>query len=401
MIRSTERIRTTHVGSLPRPEGLDDQLTALDRDTLDEAGRWALPERVRQAVAAVVARQAAIGIDVVSDGEMSKYGYATYVKQRLTGLEGDDVPLALSDLADFPRFTMRVPLAVTNPSCTGAVTYRGAEAVQTDIQNLRAALAATPVEGAFLNAATPGIIAEYQANRYYESEAAYLYALADAMRQEYEAIVAAGVDVQLDAPDLALGRHLRVPPLDIDEFRRQTARRLEIIDHATGDIDPGRLRLHLCWGNYDGPHHHDVALRDIIDLILRARPATIVFEAANPRHEHEWQVFEDVQLPEGKVIVPGVIDTLTSYVEHPELIAQRIVRYARLVGRENVLAGTDCGFATFANYLLVHPDLAWAKLQALVDGARLASELLWNSPTSATAAPASPPTPTAGHERSA
>ncbi|MEN3282248.1 MAG: 5-methyltetrahydropteroyltriglutamate--homocysteine methyltransferase [Solirubrobacteraceae bacterium] len=379
MNRSTERILTTHVGSLPRPDGLDEQLTALDRGTLGDGDRQALPQRVADAVASVVSRQAQIGIDLVSDGEMSKYGYATYVKQRLTGLDGDNVALALSEFADFPGFAMKTPLVVTNPACTGPVSYRGGDAARTDIATLQAALQTVPGAGAFMNAATPGIIAEYQVNQYYASDDEYLSALADAMKQEYDLIAQAGLTVQLDAPDLALGRHLRVPPLSVEEFRRQTEQRVELINHATRDIAPEQLRLHICWGNYDSPHHHDIPLADILDVILRARPATLLFEAANPRHEHEWQVFEEVALPEGKVIVPGVIDTLTSYIEHPELVAQRIVRYADLVGRENVIAGTDCGFATFANFMNIHPEVAWAKLRALVEGAELASRRLWGA----------------------
>jgi len=380
MKQSTERILTTHTGSLPRPDGLAETLTALDRGTLGEAELAALPARVRDAIAGIVAREVETGIDVVSDGELSKFGYATYVKQRLSGFDGEDQPLALSEFADFPTFTMHTALEVTNPACTGPVAYQGLEAVQADIANLTAALEASPPTDAFMNAASPGIIADYLANQHYASEEEYLYALADAMKHEYDAIAAAGIVLQLDCPDLALGRHLAPQPLEVGEFRKKIALRIEVLNHALRDIAPEQLRMHVCWGNYESPHHHDVPFAEIADLILGARPAGLLVEGANPRHEHEWRVFEDVALPEGKVIVPGVIDTLTSYVEHPEVVAQRIVRYAEVVGRENVIAGTDCGFATFANFTPVNPDIAWAKLRSLVEGAQIASRELWAKP---------------------
>lgn len=380
MERSTDRILTTHTGSLPRPEALVHALVMRDRGELPAKGDEGFPNMVREAVAEIVRRQADAGVDVVSDGEMSKFGYATYVKERLTGFEGPPEPLALADLADYPGFTMRVPLEVTNPSCTGPVTFRGADAVQADIDNLRAATQGTATEGTFINAASPGIISEYMANRYYDSEEDYLYALADAMKEEYDAITGAGFQLQLDCPDLACGRHLRVPPMGVEEFRKQVELRVEVINHATRDIPPERMRLHICWGNYEGPHHHDIALAEIIDIILRVRPATLLVEAANPRHEHEWKVFEDVELPEGKVIVPGVIDTLSTYIEHPELVAERITRYANAVGRENVMAGTDCGFATFATFTNVDPEIAWGKIEALAQGAEIASRRLWGQP---------------------
>jgi 5-methyltetrahydropteroyltriglutamate--homocysteine methyltransferase len=385
MKRSTDRILTTHTGSLPRPDGLAEQLTALDRGTLGDADLAALPERVRAGVAAIVARQVATGIDVVSDGELSKFGYATYVKQRLSGFDGEDTPLALSELADFPSFTMHTTLDVTNPACTGPVAYHGHAAVQADLANLTAALEATPATDAFMNAASPGIIADYLANRYYGSEEEYLSALADAMKEEYDAIAAAGFILQLDCPDLALGRHLAPAPLELEDFRRKIALRIEVLNHALRDIAPERIRMHVCWGNYESPHHHDVELREIVDLILTARPAGLLVEAANPRHEHEWRVFEDVALPDGKLLIPGVIDTLTPYVEHPEVVAQRIVRYAEVVGREQVIAGTDCGFATFANFTPVDPAIAWAKLRSLAEGAEIASRALWKHPAAAAA----------------
>jgi 5-methyltetrahydropteroyltriglutamate--homocysteine methyltransferase len=379
MQQSHERILTTHVGSLPRPDGLAELLTALDRDTLSDGDRIELPAKVRTAVADTVKRQVEAGIDVVDDGEMSKFGYATYVKQRLSGFEGENEPLALSEFADFPTFTMKTALEVTNPACTGPVSFHGEQAVATDIANLKAALEQSPAVEGFMNAASPGIIVDYLINHHYEDEQTYLYAVADAMRHEYKAIVDAGFVLQLDCPDLALGRHFVPQPMEIGDFREKITQRIEAINHALRDLPADRIRMHICWGNYESPHHHDVPLNEIVDIILSAHPAGLLVEAANPRHEHEWRVFEDVSLPEGKVLIPGVIDTLTSYIEHPEVIAQRIVRYAQVVGRENVIAGTDCGFATFANFTPLNPEIAWAKLRALSEGAALASRELWSS----------------------
>jgi 5-methyltetrahydropteroyltriglutamate--homocysteine methyltransferase len=379
MQQSHERILTTHVGSLPRPDGLAELLTALDRDTLSDGDRIELPAQVRTAVADTVKRQVEAGIDVVDDGEMSKFGYATYVKQRLSGFEGENEPLALSEFADFPTFTMKTALEVTNPACTGPVSFHGEQAVATDIANLKAALEQSPAVEGFMNAASPGIIVDYLINHHYEDEQTYLYAVADAMRHEYKAIVDAGFVLQLDCPDLALGRHFVPQPMEIGDFREKITQRIEAINHALRDLPADRIRMHICWGNYESPHHHDVPLNEIVDIILSAHPAGLLVEAANPRHEHEWRVFEDVSLPEGKVLIPGVIDTLTSYIEHPEVIAQRIVRYAQVVGRENVIAGTDCGFATFANFTPLNPEIAWAKLRALSEGAALASRELWSS----------------------
>lgn len=376
MLRSTDRILTTHVGSLPRPDGLAETLTAADRGELAADQRAALAAAVRTGVRANVARQHETGIDVVSDGEAGKFGYATYVKERLTGFGGEPGPLALSELADFPAFTMRVPIDVTMPSCIGPVGYQGRDALLADIDNLSAAAEATPVVETFMNAASPGIIADYLANRHYDSDEAYLYALADAMKVEYDAIAASGALLQLDAPDLAMGRHLAPSPLSVEAFRAKLRQRIAVINHAVRDIDPERMRVHVCWGNYESPHHHDIELAEILDLLLTLRPAALLFEGANPRHAHEWRVFEEVTLPEGKVIIPGVIDTLTTTIEHPELVAERIVRYARLVGPENIQAGTDCGFATFANFVNVDPEIAWAKLASLSEGARLASAQL-------------------------
>lgn len=380
-----DRILTTHTGSLPRPEDLARDLTLADADKLDAAVRGELGPRIRAAVAEVVTRQADVGLGVVSDGEMSKFGYATYVKERLSGFDGDGQPLALSEFADVPGFAPRVALELTAPGCTGPVTYTGHEALQTDIANFTTALEDVDVADAFMNAASPGIIRDYLADEHYGSEEVYLAALADAMKTEYDAIVAAGLLLQLDCPDLAMGRHLAAEPLAIEAFRRRVALRVQVINHALRDIPSDRVRIHLCWGNYESPHHHDVPLADIIDLVLAINAGAFLFEAANPRHEHEWRVFEDITLPDGVVIVPGLIDTLTNYVEHPELVAQRITRYASAVGPERVIAGTDCGFATFANYINVHPQIAWRKLASLAEGAAIASRSLASATNAAAA----------------
>lgn len=376
-----DRILTTHTGSLPRPDGLAGGLAAFDAGLLGQGARSALAARVSDAVTRIVARQAGIGIDVVSDGEMSKFSYATYVKQRVTGFEGASEPLSLSEFADFPGIAASGTMTVPNPSCTGPVAFRGGDALAADIANLRSALAGTPGAEGFMNAASPGIIAGYFRNTYYGDDEEYLWALAEAMKPEYDMIAASGLVLQVDCPDLALGRHFAPKPLDVSTFRARIVQRVEALNHALRDIPPDRIRMHICWGNYASPHHHDIPLSEIADIVLRARPAALLVEAANPRHSHEWRVFQDVALPEGKVLVPGVIDTLSAYIEHPRVVADRILRYAQAVGRQNVIAGTDCGFATFADSPAVDPDVAWAKLGALVDGAEIASRELW--PTAA------------------
>jgi len=368
------RVLTTHTGSLPRPEPLAEALTAHDQG---QGGGWssALSQQLREAVAERARQQVDAGLDVISDGEMGKFGYATYVKERLSGFRGEAAGLALADLADYPEHAKDVVLDITTPSCTDPVSYVDTRPVLTDIENLRAAVNDTAQHDCFLSAASPGVIATFLANQHYTSEEDYLFALAEAMKTEYDLIHEAGFQVQLDCPDLAMGRHTSVPPLDAASFRRQMRMRIEALNHAVRDIPPERLRMHLCWGNYAAPHHHDIPLGEIIETVLAARPSTVLFEAANPRHEHEWRVFEEVALPEGKVVVPGVIDTLTSYVEHPDLVAERIRRYVDLVGPERVMAGADCGFATFANFVNIDPAIAWAKFDSLVRGAERASQL--------------------------
>ncbi|MDI4235044.1 cobalamin-independent methionine synthase II family protein [Bradyrhizobium sp. 31Argb] len=379
MHSGASRILTTHVGSLPRPPELEAMLLRREKHELDPSGLRQLPGAIEDAVTSVVRRQAELGIDIVCDGEMSKYAYATYARERMTGLEGEDQPLALSELSEFPNFAQRIKLDIKTPACVGPVSYVGGDALATDISNLKAALDAANVESAFMSASSPGIMGHYMPNRYYASQDAYLEALAEAMKREYDAIVAAGLLLQIDCPDLALGRHFRATPATIADFRNEIAMLIEILNHALRDIPPERMRLHLCWGNYESPHHHDIELSEILDLILKVRPAALLIEAANPRHAHEWSVFAETPLPEDKILVPGVIDTCTNYIEHPEVVAQHIERYAGIVGRERVIAGTDCGFASFATLHTVDPEIAWRKLEALVQGAEIASRRLWKN----------------------
>ena len=375
MKRSTEHILTTHTGSLPRPPELTEALRRRDRG---EANGDELEAQVRDAVADVVRRQAASRVSVVNDGEAGKIGYSTYVKERLDGFGGEGGLAGMpADLAEFPGYLERVMGGVdfAMPACIGPVAYRDLDAVRADIANLKAALEGADVEDAFLSAASPGVIAVFLQNRHYPSHEEYVAALADEMKKEYDEIHRAGIVLQLDCPDLAMTRQMVDESLE--DFRKRARINVEALNHATRDIPPEEMRMHLCWGNYEGPHHHDVALRDIIDIVFEARPAAVSFEAANPRHEHEWTVFEDVKLPEGKVLIPGVLDSTTNYIEHPDLVAQRLVRYAKLVGPENVMAGSDCGFATFANLLTVDPGITWAKLAAMADGAERASKELY------------------------
>ncbi|GLZ48341.1 methionine synthase [Actinomycetospora sp. NBRC 106375] len=375
MQRSTERFLTTHVGSLPRPDDLVRTMFAQEEGV--PVDRAALAERVRAAVAEVVGHQLDAGIDLVNDGEMSKPSYASYPKYRLTGFDGESVTFSYRDLDDFPSMAQRVMSDPgrsrrKTPACTGPVAPTGDDAVQHDVANLLAA-DGDPT-GRFLTAASPGLVALFFDDQHYGSYEDYLLAIADAMRPEYEAIAAAGITVQLDCPDLAMGRHVRYADLSDEQFLARLRQNLEAIDHATAGIDPELLRLHVCWGNYDGPHHRDIPFATIVRDVLRARPAAIAFEAANPRHAHEFTVFDDVALPDGTVLVPGVLESKTNVIEHPELVAQRIARYAERVGAENVVAGTDCGYGTWVGQAAVDPQVVWAKFAALAEGARLASD---------------------------
>ena len=380
MKRSTDAILTTHTGSLPRPDDLVDLLYA--QESGEPVDAETLRQSVQSAVAQSVREQIAAGIDVVNDGEMSKVSYSTYVNARLTGFESHvHVPRRTRpDAAAFPRYAewnaqqQQGASRIKRFACMGPVTYIGHAQLAADIANLQAALQDAPGTEAFMTAASPGVISLFQPNQYYASDAEYIAALAEAMREEYEAIANAGLILQLDCPDLTGLSRAAAPgsvPADL-------TLRVEALNHAVRNIPADRMRLHLCWGNYEGPHHLDVPLKDIIGPVFNARPVGLSFEAANPRHEHEWAIFEDIKLPPDKVLIPGVLDTTTNYIEHPELVAQRLVRYARLVGREQVIAGADCGFGTFAGTPMVHPDIVGAKLQSMVEGAALASRELWS-----------------------
>jgi len=380
MPRSTACFLTTHTGSLPRPPDLIRMMFAKeDGVPVDPA---ALADRIRSAVVEIVGKQVAAGLAIVNDGEMSKPSYATYVKDRLNGFGGASHPLQYRDLVDFPEMAKRVfgdpgRSRRRTPACDAPISVRDPRAVERDVDNLRAALQAAPGASGFMTAASPGVISLFFKNEHYPSHEAYLFAIAEAMRHEYETVARAGFVLQVDCPDLGMGRHIQFAELGLDEFRAMARLHVEALNHALAKVPPDQARLHLCWGNYEGPHHHDVALADILDIALGARPRAISFEASNPRHAHEWRVFESVRLPDGTVIIPGVLDSTTNFIEHPDLVAERIGRYARLVGRENVIAGTDCGFGTWVGQAAVDPDIAWAKLASMAEGARRATREFW------------------------
>jgi 5-methyltetrahydropteroyltriglutamate--homocysteine methyltransferase len=389
---STDRILTTHVGSLPRPPDLLAMLEA--RETGQGFDDAAFEARLARAVREIVEQQVACGIDSVCDGEQSKISYTFYVRHRLSGIgalhgtEVDKPPQTAQhrDLVDHPDAAARMIqlrggvswfAAAAVPCCTGPVAYRDRRPLDTDLKNLAAACATAHPGEAFMNAASPGVLTKFVPDTYYKNEDAYVEALAEALQQEYEAITGAGFVLQIDAPDLGSARHNQYQHLSDAEFLRVAERNIAALNHATRNIAPEQMRLHLCWGNYEGPHHHDVPLSDIIDIVFTARPHAISLEAANPRHAHEYTLFETVKLPAGKVLIPGVIESKSNFIEHPELIAQRIANYARLVGRDNVIAGTDCGYGTWVGQAAVDPDVVWAKLAAMAEGARLASREFW------------------------
>lgn len=374
------RFLTTHVGSLPRPEDLMQMMFAReDGIPLDAA---ALEKRIDQAVDDIVARQVKAGLDIVNDGEMSKPSYATYIKDRLNGFGGTGNSFAFQDIEDFPGIKARVFADPgrkhrKTPACNGPISVRDMEAPRQDAQRLKKAVQAHPAAGSFLSAASPGVTTFFFRNDYYPSHEDYVFAVAEALRHEYEAIASSGAMLQIDCPDLAMGRHTQFANLSLSQFRERMALHIEALNRALVNIPAERVRMHLCWGNYPGPHHCDVPFADIVDLIWKAKPHAIQFEAANPRHAHEWVLFESVKLPEGKVLIPGVIECQSNYIEHPELVAQRIGRYANLVGRDNVMAGVDCGFSIHVGSSGVDPDVVWAKFAALSEGAAIASRKFW------------------------
>ena len=379
MKRSTEQILTTHTGSLPRPTDLVEMvLRKEEKQPVDED---AFATRVRSAVAEVVRRQSEIGVTVLNDGEQGKPGYSIYMKDRLTGFGGESSGISNpGEAKDFPEYTARrmERTGAKRPACVGPIAWKDRDAVRKEIENLQGAVKAVKAEDVFMTAASPGVVPSFMKDQYYGSEEKYLYALADALKEEYDAIHRAGFVLQVDCPDLGSSRHNRFSHLSTKEFKKIAELHVAALNHALRDIPADRVRLHMCWGNYEGPHHLDIPLADIIDVALKANVGALSFEGANPRHEHEWVVFKEVSLPDGMVIIPGVIDSTTNFIEHPELVAQRIVRYAEVVGRENVIAGTDCGFGTFVRTeSTIDPRIAWAKLKSLADGAAIASKTLW------------------------
>jgi len=380
-VHSQDRILTTHVGSLPRPQSVVDLLFAQDRGELSDERLF--DETVRQAIRDVVARQRAAGVDIVSDGEMSKISYATYIRHRFTGFEPGEVPRAVpADLDEFPAYRDRLAREGATPKylrpvCKGPIAVKDVGPLQRDIARFRDALAEAGATGAFMTAASPGVVAVFQPNDYYPTRDAYLQALAEALKSEYETIVGAGFLLQVDCPDLAMGRHIQFRDASDQEFIRNAEMQVEALNYALSDIPAESVRMHLCWGNYEGPHTHDIPLEGILPVVLKAKPSAIAFEASNPRHAHEWVVWRDADIPEDKVLIPGVLDSVSNFVEHPQLVANRIMQFAAIVGREHVIAGTDCGFGTFAGFGRVDPDICFAKLASLAEGAVLASEQLW------------------------
>jgi 5-methyltetrahydropteroyltriglutamate--homocysteine methyltransferase len=381
MSASADRILTTHVGSLPRSQAVTDVLFARERDeSRDVAKDDAV---ITGAVAEVVRRQVEVGIDIVSDGEMSKISYATYIARRLAGFAGDTPREPGQDLVEFPGLLRKLAergatAKYRRPRCVAAVAVKDRRPLEADIHNLNAAAAAAHPHGTFMNAASPGVIALFQPNDFYRTQDEYLEALAAALQVEYESIVGAGIVLQIDAPDLAMGRHTMYRDRSLEEFERLAAQHIEVLNHALRNVPAERARMHVCWGNYEGPHHYDIPMARLLPIVLKAKPQGLLFEAANPRHAHEWAVFKGTDIPENKILIPGMLTTTTNYIEHPELVAERLERFAHIVGRERVMAGTDCGFGTFAGFGPVEPDIAYLKLKSLVEGARIASRRLWD-----------------------
>ena len=379
MRQSVDRILTSHVGSLPRTQAVTEVLFARAAGKAADSAGDAV---IAGAVADVVKRQVGIGLDVVSDGEMSKISYATYISERLTGFDGDTPREPGQDLVEYPGLLTKLAergatAKYRRPRCVGEIGIKNLEPLRKDLANMRAAVEASQPADAFLNAASPGVVALFQPNDFYPTQDAYLEALAEGMRVEYEAIVAAGFLVQIDAPDLAMGRHTMYRNRSVEEFLDLAAMHIEVLNHALRNVPAAKARMHVCWGNYEGPHHHDIPLAQLLPVVVKAKPQALLFEAANPRHAHEWTVFRDTDVPEEKILIPGVLSTTTNYIEHPLLVAERLERFADIVGRERVIAGTDCGFGTFGGFGPVEPEIAYRKLASLVEGAQIASSRLW------------------------
>lgn len=380
MLTSTDSILTTHVGSLPRPADVTDLVFARERE--EDVDQAHFEQVIGSAVDTITQKQKEAGISIPSDGEMSKISYSTYIKDRLTGFAGDSPRRAPADLKLFPSFLERLAQSGGTPTyrrpvCVGPIEVKTLEPLHTDIKKQKAALEANGYTEGFMNSATPGVISLFQPSEYHDTHEAYLEDVAEAMRHEYEAIVESGLILQLDSPDIGLGRHALFPDLTDAEFVKKAELHVEVLNHALRNIPGDRVRLHICWGNYEGPHICDIPLEKVLPTALKAKPRALLFEASNPRHSHEWRVWQETKLPDDYILIPGVIDTTTNFVEHPELVADRIELYANLVGRERVIAGTDCGFATFAGFGAVDGSIAWEKLRSLGQGAEIATGRLW------------------------
>ena len=380
MRTSTDRILTTHVGSLPRPQALVDALLMKDRGEVED---WAAYDRIiAEAVDDVVRRQVEVGIDIPSDGEASKVSYSTYMMDRLEGFGGDTPRMPALDMAPYPELRAKMARvsgtqAFRRASCIGEIRVKSWAPLHQDIANFRAAMDAHGVQQGFMNSASPGLITAFQPNAHYRAHEDYVWALAEVMAEEYQAIAAAGLVLQLDCPDLAMARHTGFQQLSEAEFIKRCELHVEAMNHALSNVPAEMTRFHICWGNYEGPHDHDIPVERIMGAILKAKPAAILFEASTPRHEHEWTVWQTARIPDDKILVPGVLDSCSNYVEHPELVAQRIERFAAIVGPERVIAGTDCGFGTFAGYGKMDPEISYKKLRAMVEGAEIASGRIW------------------------
>ena len=374
-----DKIKTTHVGSLPRSNELSDLLFKKDKGESIDINHF--DETVKRDVKKIVKKQKDLGIDFVSDGEMSKISYATYVKDRLDGFSGESDRKAPKDLDDFPSFKERIARTggtptYTRPCCTGELKVKETLSLTKDINNFKSALEENNHKQAFMNAASPGVISAFLPNKYYKDNDKYLEALSKLMKQEYEEIVSSEIDLQIDCPDLALARHMTFKDLSDEDFLKQAEKQIEFLNQALENIPQSKIRMHICWGNYEGPHTHDISLKKILPLLFKANVQTYLLESSNPRHSHEWQVFEDIKLPNDKIIAPGVIDSTTNFVEHPEVVQNRLVQFSKVINKDQLMAGTDCGFSTFAGFGNVDENIVYKKLESLVIGTEMASKII-------------------------
>ncbi len=377
---STDRILTTHVGSLPRPDDVAELL--LEKERGEPYDEDELDARVARGVAAIVAKQKEAGVDIVSDGEMSKVAYSTYAKDRLTGFEGDSERRLNLDVAPYPIFREKMARMtgaqpMRRPQCVAPIEVKDREPLRKDLANYKAALNGAGVTDAFITSSSPGVASVFMPNAYYPTHERYIDALGEAMKEEYEAIVEAGFVLQVDCPDLAMAFHTGFQDLDEEAFLKRAEHHVDVLNGALANVPAESVRMHICWGNYEGPHDHDIPVAKIMPIVLRAKPSAISFEASNPRHSHEWVDWRDARVPDDKVLIPGVLDSTSNFIEHPELVAQRIETFAGIVGRERVLAGSDCGFGTFAGFGKMDPEIVFAKLRAQAEGAAIASGRLW------------------------